>query len=139
MLSVCGNCVHFKRNHPQTPIFIKGLWWGGPDAGLCKRWSQDYNTNQHRVDTDCCDQWESDKPDLVTFKGVNCPKCGRFMSKDEELQEWTIEHSHDTEGGIPITHTHPIFTETWRCGCGAFEHVEIDRDYHNTFENPEPW
>jgi hypothetical protein len=137
MMRLCHNCKHFKQNKPNTPIFINGLWWGGGDAGLCKKWNQDYNTNQHRVDTDGCSEWQAKEEKT---KVVNCPKCGRFMSKTPEVEEWVIEHTHDTEDRIGLTHSHPIFTETWKCElCDTIDKVEVEREYHNTLQNPEPW
>jgi hypothetical protein len=56
----CKSCRFFKRNKPNTPIFIGGLWWGGPDAGLCKRESEHYDADQHVVDTDGCGHWEAE-------------------------------------------------------------------------------
>jgi len=131
MLRLCHNCKHFKQNKPNTPIFINGLWWGGPDAGRCllKTNPHTWLMGGHVVDTDGCFLWESDKPDLITFKGVNCPACGRFMRRGEDM-EYVVEHTHNMFTSDPeYTHTHAIVCEIWKCACGTLETVEVFDDH----------
>lgn len=55
IVAFCRNCRHYRPNKPDTPIFINGFWWGGPDAGLCKRETEKYNPDQHTVESDSCE------------------------------------------------------------------------------------
>lgn len=140
-LALCGNCVNFKRNKPKTPIFIKGLWWGGGDAGLCKRLTDEYDSGQHRIDSDGCQYHKY----ADSQERANCPECGRFMNREKDLEEYVIEHTHnEIPRSVSLTHTHSVFCEVWLCDCGGRDVIEVADDHTepvplNTLENTEMW